>query len=53
MQRRGGPMAPGKPDNCRRKWNGVAQPSNTDPEPDANWFLASLPDAEYQPLLAR
>src|SRR5689334_19489003 len=37
----------------RRKRNGVAQPHNTDREAEANWFLASLPDAEYQPLLAR
>jgi CRP-like cAMP-binding protein len=42
-----------KPDNRRPKWNGVAQPPNTDGEPDANWFLASLPDAEYRPLLAQ
>jgi CRP-like cAMP-binding protein len=31
----------------------VAQPSDPDREPEANWFLASLPDAEYQPLLAK
>jgi hypothetical protein len=43
----------GKPDNRRRKRTGVAQPPNTERLPDANWLLASLPDAEYQPLLAR
>jgi CRP-like cAMP-binding protein len=42
-----------KPDNRRPKWNGVAQPPNTDGEADANWFLASLPAAEYRPLLAQ
>jgi hypothetical protein len=31
----------------------MAQPPNTDRKPDANWLLASLPDAEYRPLLAQ
>ena len=47
-------MAPvRKPDNRRRRPNAVAQLPHTDRELEANWFLASLPGAEYQPLLAR
>ena len=54
MDWRGGTLAAvRKSENRRQKRNGAAHPPKTDREPDANWFLASLPDAEYQALLDR
>src|SRR5689334_23206185 len=49
----GGPMNPvPKVEDRPGEGNGAAEPPDTDRKRDANWFLASLPNAEYEALLA-